>query len=191
MPESRIPLTMHRLAAASLAFAASTVSTAACAQEMTSTDSTKSRSSMIGGTIMIPQVSGRSGAEFTAVGLTVSPARPNRLGAELAFVVVPYALGFGVVAGAVRANIGLPIRLGPNMLLVPSAGLTLLGALGSGVGGGRRGVNGTVALVYGFDSTQASASSIGLRAALAFHRFGSSDDGGIRMFEIGIVRWAR
>ena len=140
---------------------------------------------------MIPQVSGRSGAEFTAVGLTVSPARPNRLGAELAFVVVPYALGFGVVAGAVRANIGLPIRLGPNMLLVPSAGLTLLGALGSGVGGGRRGVNGTVALVYVFDSTQASASSIGLRAALAFHRFGSSDDGGIRMFEIGIVRWAR
>ena len=145
---------------------------------------------MIGGTIMIPQVSGGSGAEFTAVGLTVSPARPNRLGAELAFVIVPYALGFGVVAGAVRANIGLPIRLGPNMLLVPSAGLTLLGALGSGVGGGSRGVNGTVALVYVFDANPASA-SIGVRAALAVHQFGSGQEGALRMFELGIVRWRR
>lgn len=146
---------------------------------------------MIGGTIMIPQVSGGSGAAFTTVGLTVSPAQPNRLGPELAFVVVPYGLAFGVVAGAVRANIGVPIQLGQHMLLVPSAGLTFIGGLGPGVGGGSKGVNGTLALVYFADSEPGSGPSIGLRAALAVHQFGGGEQGALRMFELGIVRWKR
>ena len=182
---------MRHLAAASLAFTASIATTAVRAQVTTSTDSTETGSWMIGGTIMIPQVSGMSGAEFTTVGFTVSPPRPNRLGPELAFVVVPYALGFGVVAGAVRANVGVPIQLGQHMLLVPSAGLTFIGGLGSGVGGGSKGVNGTLAVVFFADSAPASGTSIGLRAALAVHQFGDGAQGQLRMFELGIVRWKR
>ncbi len=187
---SRIPSIMHRLTAAALAFAASFATTIR-AQDVPPTDSTKSSSIILGGTIMIPQVSGMSAAEFTAVGLTVTPARPNRLGADLAFVIVPRALGYGVVGGAVRANIGLPIRAGPNMLFVPSVGVSLVGAVGAIGGFGTQGVNATLALLYRFDPPRAGESSIGLRTALGFHRFGSSADGGVRMFEIGIVRWMR
>ena len=180
---------MHRLAAASFAFTAS-ISTTVRAQDVTSTDSTKSSSVMIGGTIMIPQVSGMSAAEFTAVGLTVSPARPNRIGPDLAFVIFPRALGYGVVGGAVRANIGLPIAMGPHMLFVPSAGLSLVGGVGYGAGG-MQGLNGTLALLWFADAPAASASSLGLRAALALHRFGGDAEGTIRVLEIGIVRWKR
>lgn len=144
---------------------------------------------MVGGTVMVPQAGGSVDASLSALGLSVGTLRPNTLGADLAFVVLPRGLQAGVLAGGMRANVALPIGIGRRALLVPSAGLSLLGAVGVGGVGGIRGLNGTMALIVFDRPTSEPGSSYGLRIALAHHRF--SSDGGLQMLEVGFVRRAR
>jgi hypothetical protein len=189
-PQSRIRRPMHLRALAGLALAIA-VATTLRAQAVPPPDSATTSAVMLGGTIMIPSSNVVSGSEFSAIGLTVGPARLNRVGPDLAFVIVPRGIVSGALAGAVRANIGLPVPLGAHTLLVPSIGVTLVGGLGSGGGAGARGVNGSVALLYFADPPETIGSSIGLRLALTLHRFGSGSNGSLRMLELGLVRWKR
>lgn len=142
---------------------------------------------MVGGTIMVPHVGGSVDGSLSALGLSVGTLRPNTLGADLAFVVLPRGLQAGVLAGGVRANVALPIGIGGRALLVPSAGLSLLGAVGIGGVGGIRGLNGTMALIIFNRPMPGPGPSYGLRIALAQHRLGN-DDGGLQMIEVGFVR---
>jgi hypothetical protein len=143
---------------------------------------------MLGGTLMIPP----AGAEFFAVGLTAATARPLRLGTDLAFGIVPRALASGLFAAGVRANLAVPLPLGSNTLLIPSAGVSLLGA-GSALGfAGARGYNGTIAMV-GFGKPIADRSrAIGFRVAYSAHTFGDlASVPLLHVLEVGIVRWSR
>ncbi|MCC7052905.1 MAG: hypothetical protein IT355_06520 [Gemmatimonadaceae bacterium] len=141
---------------------------------------------LVGGTIMLPSSSESLDLSFAAIGLTATSLRPNRPGPDFAVVVVPRALGFGVVVGGVRANLSLPIAVSPGVWLVPSGGLTLLGALGSSGATGAHGLNGALALIVARRSAGAASSSVGLRVALSRHRFGDADH--FTMLEAGFVR---
>lgn len=140
----------------------------------------------VGGAIMFPggEV---SNASFAAVGLTATSARPNRIGPDLAFVLVPRSLQGGALLGGIRANIGLPVTISPTVTVVPSAGASFAAAVGAGGTGGARGWNGTLALLLFRDRRDESTSSVGLRIAISEHQFSGSEFG-LRLFEIGFVR---
>lgn len=145
----------------------------------------------VGGTVMMPRAAGSTDLSLTAIGLSAGSLRPNRIGADLAFVVIPYSLAFGALAGGVRANFALPIAVAGNALVVPSGGVSLLGAAGSGGFGGVAGVNGTVAVIFFNRPLSEPGGSLGLRIAVAAHRFGQSGDASLRMLEVGFVRRVR
>lgn len=150
-----------------------------------------SSSWMLGGTIMMPNVGNSVDGTFSALGLSAGTLRANRVGADLAFVLLPRGLQAGVLAGGARANLALPIGIGGRALLVPSAGLSLLGAVGVGGAGGIRGLNGTMGLIVFDRPISDPGPSYGVRIAIASHRFGNADESGLRMLEVGLVRRAR
>jgi hypothetical protein len=146
---------------------------------------------MIGGTVMMPRAEGAFSTEFSFVGVTTATAKPGRPGVDMAFVMAPRAALSGLLLLGVRANFALPIPLGRQVLLTPSAGLSLLGGLGGFGGGGVTGYNGTLAVVLFDKPLEDRTPSIGFRAALAQHQFGSGQSGALRMLELGIVRRSR
>lgn len=146
---------------------------------------------MLGGAMMIPRAEGSFSSEFTFVGLTAGTARPGLVGVDMAFVVAPRALGYGFLVIGTRANIAVPVPLASNVLLIPSAGATLLGGIGAGGGDVMHGLNGSVAVAVFDKPLAAQSSSIGLRVALAVHRFGSEGNARIQVLEFGIVRRRR
>lgn len=166
------------------------ISTIARAQEAPPPDSGSRW--MIGGTIMMPRADGGFSGEFTFVGVTTATAKPGHPGVDMAFVLAPRALTAGLLLVGVRANVALPIPIGRHAVVTPSAGVSMLGALGGfGVGGGTAGYNGALAVVVFDKPFEDRTPSIGFRAALAQHRFGSGESGTVRMLEIGLVRLSR
>lgn len=146
---------------------------------------------MLGGTVMMPSAAGGADVSLVALGLSAGTLRPNALGGDLAFVVLPRAVIAGVLVVGVRANLALPLVVGRNALLVPSAGVSLLGAAGAGGVGGLPGLNGTMAMIFFTRPLSDPGPAHGLRIALAMHRFGRDGEGGVQMLEIGFVRRAR
>ncbi len=142
---------------------------------------------MVGGTVIIP----RGAAGYAGIGLTASKIKAARPGLDLAAVIVPRALTEGFAMVGVRANIALPIAIGRSALLVPSAGATLLGAVGVLGADGARGYNGTLALVVFDKPLDGNSPALGFRAALAVHRLGDLSSGNVHMLELGFVRRAR
>jgi hypothetical protein len=140
---------------------------------------------MLGGTLMVPP----AGAEFSAVGLIAGTAKPVRLGTDLAIVVIPRTIASGLFAACIRANLALPVPLGRTALLIPSAGVSLLGAGGAFGFTGTRGYNGTIAII-GFGKPLAERTpSMGIRVAYAAHEFGGLVSAPLlHVLEIGIVR---
>lgn len=152
-----------------------------------STQSTSSEAWQVGGAVLLPQTSDEYGLSFLALGITATSVRPGRIGPDLAFVVVPRALQAGALVGGVRANAGFPVALSPAVVLLPSAGVSLLGAAGlfgvAGVGG----LNATMALHFFRASESGLPAKSGLRVALGQHRF-SGAGGNVTFVEFGFVR---
>ncbi|MCY7378700.1 MAG: hypothetical protein LH467_05085, partial [Gemmatimonadaceae bacterium] len=84
-----------------------------------------------------------------------------------------------LLSGA-RGGVALPLALAPNVLLLPSAGLTLIGGAGAGGVGGTWGTNLGAAAVFG-------SGSMGFRTGVTWHRLNDSADG-IWLLEFGVVR---
>ena len=94
--------------------------------------------------------------------------------------ILPRILADGFLLAGARGGVALPLALAPNVLLLPSAGLTLIGGLGAGGGGGTWGSNLGAAAVFGSGST-------GFRTGVTWHRL---NDGGesIWLLEFGVVK---
>ncbi|MES3034694.1 MAG: hypothetical protein V4813_11920 [Gemmatimonadota bacterium] len=145
----------------------------------------------LGGTVMMPRATGGANLALLGIGLSAGTLRPNIIGGDLAFVVSPTALAFGALIGGVRANLALPVAVGGSTLLVPSAGVSLLGGAASGGFGGVAGVNGTMAVIFFSRPLAEPGPSLGLRIAVASHRFGQDGDASVRMLEVGFVKRAQ
>lgn len=143
---------------------------------------------MLGGTLMIPP----AGASFSAVGLTAATTRPLRLGTDLAVAIVPRAIASGVFAAAIRANLSVSLPLRPSTLIIPSAGVSLLGAGGTVGFAGTRGYNGTIALVGFGKALEDRTPAIGFRVAYSAHKFGDLVSAPLlHVLEVGVVRRSR
>lgn len=109
------------------------------------------------------------GGNFTKIGA-------GKLGPDFSFGTMPYALSFGVIPWAARGGVALPMQASESVLLIPSAGLSTVGAFGAGGGGAIGGTNLGIAL----------ATRTGTRVGITWHRF--SDFETILLLEIGVGR---
>ena len=135
---------------------------------------------MVGGSLGTLRYNGEfAPLELTTIGMHFTRVRAGRLGPDLSIGVMPRVLTQGFLLAGGRAGVALPLALAPNVLLLPSAGLTLVGGLGAGGGGGTWGTNLGAAAVFG-------PGSLGFRTGVTWHRLNDSADG-IWLLELGVV----
>ncbi|MEP7384644.1 MAG: hypothetical protein ABI910_23435 [Gemmatimonadota bacterium] len=135
---------------------------------------------MVGGSLGVVGSAGeRAPAEFTLIGVHFTQVKPGRVGADISINVMPRLLTAPALAGAARVGVALPLAVAPGMLLLPSAGVTLVGGAGPGGGGGTAGYNLGGAAVLG-------TGRVGLRTGLTWHRF--KDEGSAWLLEVGLVK---
>ncbi len=139
---------------------------------------------LFGASVGVPGYEGEAVPELFTVGVHWTQLRPGRPGVDLAIGTMPRVLAEGFAAVGARAGVALPLALSRGAVLLPSAGVSLLGGVGAGGGGGTTGLNAGVAAVLG------PAGGAGLRTGVTWHRFGEAG-GGLWLVEVGVVRWPR
>jgi hypothetical protein len=134
---------------------------------------------IVGPLIGVPGVGTEAFTEAITLGVGATRLVPNRPGVDLALGVVPRFIGDGAIVLGARVGLGLPLALSNDLFVVPSAGLSALGGFGGGGGGGTAGFYGGVATVL-------AVGSMGFRAGVTWHRFGSGD-GNLWLAELGMM----
>ena len=115
---------------------------------------------------------------FTA-GVSFTQVRPNHVGADISVGTMPYILAFGALPVGLRVGVDLPVSVVPHVLLIPTAGMSFIGAISPGGGGGLAGVNaGGSAVFY--------VSRMGLKTSLTMHHFADEPEP-VWLFEFGVV----
>ena len=153
------------------------------ARESQAQDSTSAPRSrwMVGGSLGMLRYGGAfAPLELTTIGMHFTQLRPGALGADFSIGIVPRALAEGFLLSGARGGVALPLALAPNVIVLPSAGVTLIGGVGAGGGGGTWGTNLGAAAVFGSGST-------GFRTGVTWHRLNDSTDG-IWLLEFGVVK---
>ena len=113
------------------------------------------------------------GAQFTRV-------RKGRPGADIAIGMMPYAVSAGVIAMGLRAGVAVPLAPASRLLVLPSVGVSLVGAAG---GGGAAGIGGAN---VGLATVLLATPSFGLRTGVTFHGF-NDVRGTFWLAEVGFV----
>jgi hypothetical protein len=137
---------------------------------------------LVGASIGLPGYDGQPVPELFTVGLNATQIKPGRLGADFALGTMPRALGFGAGVVGARAGGVLPFTLAPDVLLLPSAGVSVIGAAGDGGGTALAGVNAGIAAVMW-------TGPVGIRTGITWHHFEDSR-GAIWLVEFGFVHGA-
>ena len=116
--------------------------------------------------------------ELSTVGLHVTQVNRGSIGADFSIGTIPRLFAEGAFALGTRLGVTTPLQLAPGVLLLPSAGLTLI----AGAGGGGAGA------LYGYNlggATVLGTGNVGLRAGVTWHLMSEAQEG-IWLFEVGI-----
>lgn len=140
------------------------------------------RGTLFGVSLGVPGYGSSVASEAITMSGHWTQLRPRRPGADISVFLLPRALAEGVALGGARANLAIPIELARNALLLPSAGLSLIGAAGPSDAVAVYGLNAGVAAVLAPDS-----GSEGLRVGITFHAF-EETAAGVWHLEVGWVR---
>ena len=144
------------------------------------TASSTRRNWLIGASIGVPGYEKEALPELFTVGMNITQIKPGRLGADFSVGTMPRAFTAGAGVLGVRAGGVFPVALAPDLLLLPSAGLSLLGGAGDGGVAGLAGVNAGVAAVLW-------TGPIGVRTGITWHHFHDAG-GAVWLIELGFVR---
>lgn len=143
------------------------------------------RGGWLGGmSVGVPGSGSDAAPQLLTIGGNWTHVRAGRVGADFALGTMPRALSEGVLVLGARGGIALPLALSPNVLLLPSGGISVLGGIGSGGAGGIAGWN------VGLSTVLSGVNGAGLRTGVTWHRFGP-DGEAIWLWEIGFVRGPR
>jgi hypothetical protein len=140
---------------------------------------TTARGWLVGVSAGLPGYDKEPVPELFTIGLNVSQVIPGRLGADFSIGTMPRALIAGAAVLGARAGVALPMAPTPDVLLLPSAGVSLLGGAGEGGGAAIAGVNAGIAAVIWTDD-------VGVRTGITWHRF-QDFRGAIWLVEFGVV----
>ncbi|HET9798147.1 MAG TPA: hypothetical protein VFP90_09170 [Gemmatimonadaceae bacterium] len=113
--------------------------------------------------IGLPGVGSEYDVSFFTLGFGATRLVPFHAGVDFAIGTVPRAVGEGFFPIGVRVGPSIPLALGRDAFVVPSAGLSFAGAFGTG---GAIGIGG----VYGGVSTVIAHGSAAFRAGVTWHR---------------------
>ena len=147
-------------------------------------DTAKGRGWLVGGSIGVPTFAGETSSELFTIAVHGTQLRSGGLGADFAVGTMPRALAAGVAVGFVRGGVALPFHLSRAVLMLPSAGVSLVGAASSDGGGMNTGLNaGLAAVIFG-------TGSVGLRTGVTWHRFANAE-ASVSLWELGLVHVRR
>lgn len=117
---------------------------------------------------------GTLGAHFTQI-------QPGHAGLDISLGIAPRGVQYGVLVAGVRGGVTYPLVPAPGFVLLPTAGVSLLGAATGEGSGGVVGVNvGGAALVGDGD--------LRLRTSITWHRMKDTNRG-IWLIELGFVHF--
>jgi hypothetical protein len=136
---------------------------------------------IIGPSIGVFTAGGEVSPELITVGLQFTSLTPARLGADISIGTMPRALADGILAVGIRADAAYPVSVLPHLLLLPAAGLSVVGVGGDGGGGGAMGINAGLAAVFHGNSPT------GLRLGVTVHKFAMLETP-VFLVELGVVR---
>ena len=131
-------------------------------------------------TFGLPGYRSQTEAELFTFGIQVTQLRPNSLSGDFAIGTMPRALVEGLGVVGMRGGAALPMRLSPNAFLIPSVGVSLIGVMTEGGGGGATGAN------AGFSIVSCPERGGGVRAGITWHRFADLE-GPVWLLEVGII----
>lgn len=149
-----------------------------------SSDTAKPGAWLVGGSIGVPASDGGTLPDLFTVAVHGTQLRPRGLGFDFAVGTMPRALAEGVAVGFARSGVALPFHLSRGVLMLPSAGVSLVGAASGDGGGINTGLNaGLAAVIFG-------TGSVGLRTGVTWHRFAGAETS-VSLWELGLVRVRR
>ena len=135
---------------------------------------------IVGPLVGLPGAGSDYELSLVTLGVGVTRLSPNRPGLDFAVGTIPRIIPEGVLPIGARIGASIPLSLTPDAFLIPSAGLSAVGAAGSGGAAGTGGYYGGIAAVV-------ARGKVGLRAGVTVH--GSPDaDVAVWLVEIGVMR---
>ena len=140
-------------------------------------DSTSAAPWLSAFSVGFPALEGELALMAFTIGGNFTKIRPGALSPDISIGTMPIALSLGVLAWGARAGLALPMQASNNTFIVPSAGLSTIGVVGLGDGGGAIGTNVGLAMI----------SRTGARIGVTWHRFGDGDEPVI-LLELGVGR---
>ena len=132
-----------------------------------------------GASLGIPGYRSTPAAELFTFGVNFTQLRPGRLGADFSLGTIPSVAVAGILPLGARAGVAFPLAAGPYLLVLPSAGVSTIMAMGPEGGAGVGGVTAGIATI-------AHAGPLGLRTGITWHGFANTS-GAIWLLEIGFV----
>ncbi len=136
---------------------------------------------LFGASVGVPGYEDEPFLELFTIGIHGTHVRgPGRPGFDYSVGIMPRALAEGAVVLGFRGGVAVPLTLSPRALLLPSAGVSLIGGASQAGGGGLAGVNvGIAAVAFGVNGT-------GLRTGVTWHRF-QETRAAVWLVELGVV----
>lgn len=135
---------------------------------------------IVGPLVGLPGAGSEAAYPLVTLGVGVTRLVPNRPGVDFAIGTAPYALAFGVIPVAARLGPSIPLALGRDAFLIPSAGLSAIAFAGDEVGPPALGWYWGAAAVV-------ARGSVGLRAGVTWHQFPHSEPSPW-LLEVGVMR---
>lgn len=154
------------------------------AQEPTATEQTVRAAPgkwLVGASLGVPGVGPEPSPALFTIGGNWTQLNVGRVGTDFSASVVPYGFIHAFMAVAARGGVALPLAVSSRMLLLPSGGMSVIGALGRPGGFGAIGYNAGMAAVF-FPGKGA-----GVRTGITWHRF-SDERTALWLLEVGFVR---
>jgi hypothetical protein len=135
---------------------------------------------VIGPLLGVPGAGSDYDPSFFTLGVGVTRLSPNRPGLDFAIGTVPRAIPEGIFPIGARIGASIPFSLSSDAFVIPSAGASGIGAVGSGVVGAIGGYYwGAAALV--------ARGSTGFRGGITWHRPFEAD-ASVWLVEVGVMR---
>jgi hypothetical protein len=146
-----------------------------------STAADSSSAWLFGASVGVPGYEDEPFLELFTIGIHGTHLRGGgRPGFDYSLGTIPRALGEGVFVLGFRGGVAVPLTLSSRAVLLPSAGLSVVGGAGDSGGGATAGLNvGIAAIVLGLNAT-------GLRTGVTWHRFQGTGRA-IWLVELGVV----
>jgi len=169
----------HTVAVGALVCVFSLVASKSDAQRPLADSSTIAHDWLIGASVGLPGYEREPAPELFTIGMNFTQMRPGRFGADFAIGTMPRAFAFGAGVLGARAGVVLPIAPTPDVLFLPSAGVSLVGGAGEGGSAAIGGLNAGAAMVFW-------TNDVGFRSGITWHRFQDFRES-VWLVEIGIV----